>query len=75
MSKENINRLRFIREQFDQYDLALEFRNRTWFEESIRGSTLKFMQEEGWIHSICDEPQAGEGSVPTVPVVTNKVIH
>jgi uncharacterized protein YecE (DUF72 family) len=24
------------------------------------------MQREQWIHSICDEPQAGEGWVPTV---------
>lgn len=24
------------------------------------------MKEEKWIHTICDEPQAGEGSVPVV---------
>lgn len=71
LSKENVNRLRFIREQFDQYDLALEFRNRTWFEDPVRESTLKFMREEKWVHAICDEPQAGEGSIPTVPEVTN----
>ncbi|MGP4071898.1 DUF72 domain-containing protein [Piscibacillus sp. B03] len=71
LSKEHINRLKFIREQFDEYNLALEFRNRSWFDDSVRESTLKFMEEEGWIHSICDEPQAGEGSIPIVPVVTN----
>lgn len=71
LSKEHINRLKFIREQFDEYNLALEFRNRSWFDDSVRDSTLKFMEEEGWIHSICDEPQAGEGSIPIVPVVTN----
>jgi uncharacterized protein YecE (DUF72 family) len=29
------------------------------------------MKEEKWIHSICDEPQSGEGSVPTVLQTTN----
>jgi uncharacterized protein YecE (DUF72 family) len=24
------------------------------------------MKTENWIHSICDEPQSGEGSIPTV---------
>ena len=30
------------------------------------------MREEKWIHSICDEPQAGEGSIPTVLESTDK---
>jgi uncharacterized protein YecE (DUF72 family) len=29
------------------------------------------MEQEGWIHSIADEPQAGEGAVPLVPVATD----
>ncbi|TFB24009.1 DUF72 domain-containing protein [Filobacillus milosensis] len=71
LSKDHIRRLKFIRQQFGNFDLALEFRNRSWFENSVKQDTLKFMEEEQWIHSICDEPQAGEGSVPTIPVVTN----
>jgi uncharacterized protein YecE (DUF72 family) len=66
ISKENINRLRFIRDHLSTYPLALEFRNKSWFLPEYREKTLQFMKEEGWIHSICDEPQAGEGSVPTV---------
>jgi uncharacterized protein YecE (DUF72 family) len=46
--------------------VALEFRHQSWFREEYRERTLDFMQHEGWMHSICDEPQAGEGSVPTV---------
>jgi len=46
--------------------VALEFRNQTWFSPYYREKTLEFMAAEGWIHSICDEPQAGQGSVPTV---------
>lgn len=45
---------------------ALEFRHQSWFRPEIEDRTLRFMKEEKWIHSICDEPQAGEGSIPTV---------
>ncbi|SDJ68346.1 DUF72 domain-containing protein [Sediminibacillus albus] len=66
VSQQNIARLRKTRELLADLPLALEFRNQTWFEEKFRESTLSFMEQEGWIHSICDEPQAGVGSIPTV---------
>ena len=42
----------------------------------LRDSTLKFMKEEGWIHSICDEPQAGPASIPTIlePTTADKTL-
>jgi uncharacterized protein YecE (DUF72 family) len=52
--------------------VALEFRNQSWFTEPFREQTLTFMEQEGWIHSICDEPQAGKGSIPTVLHPTDK---
>ena len=36
------------------------------FAPQYRQQTLDFMKAEKWIHSICDEPQSGEGSIPTV---------
>ncbi|MBN9653020.1 DUF72 domain-containing protein [Halobacillus sp. GSS1] len=69
--KENIKKLRYIREWMEDYPLALEFRNRTWFDPSYYEQTLSFMKDQQWIHSICDEPQAGEGSVPRVLVPTH----
>jgi len=30
------------------------------------------MKTEGWIHSICDEPQAGIGSIPTILEPSNE---
>lgn len=69
--KENVAYLRYCREQMDGYPVALEFRNQSWFSAKFRMQTLRFMESEGWIHSICDEPQAGEGSVPTVLKATN----
>ncbi|KPB04696.1 DUF72 domain-containing protein [Bacillus sp. CHD6a] len=64
--KENVDYLRWCKEQMGDTKVALEFRNQTWFHPAYHDRTLKFMEEEGWIHSICDEPQAGKGSIPTV---------
>lgn len=70
--KGSVDYLRYCREQMRDFPAALEFRNQSWFHPSFRAKTLEFMKEEGWIHSICDEPQAGEGSVPTVLEATDK---
>ncbi|WP_206659631.1 DUF72 domain-containing protein [Halobacillus litoralis] len=71
VKKENIRKLRYIREWMEDYPIALEFRNRTWFQPSYREQTITFMKDQKWIHSICDEPQAGEGSVPRVLIPTH----
>lgn len=63
---EHIRQLRAIRKWMGALPLALEFRNQSWFSRDTRESTLSFMREEGWIHIVCDEPQVGQGSVPTV---------
>ncbi|MBW8349889.1 DUF72 domain-containing protein [Bacillus sp. IITD106] len=71
-TKENVAYLRYCREKMREIPIALEFRNQTWFYPQYKENTLRFMEEEGWIHSICDEPQAGLGSVPTILHSTNK---
>ncbi|TYR78677.1 DUF72 domain-containing protein [Priestia megaterium] len=71
-TKENVNYLRYSREKFGELPVALEFRNQSWFTPQWLDKTLAFMEEEKWIHSICDEPQAGEGSVPIVLHATTK---
>ncbi|HWO94908.1 MAG TPA: DUF72 domain-containing protein [Bacillus sp. (in: firmicutes)] len=70
--RENVDYLRYSREQLADFPVALEFRNRTWFAPSLYDKTLAFMEKENWIHGICDEPQAGEGSIPIVLQATNK---
>lgn len=52
--------------------MAVEFRNQTWFETRYREETLSFLDANGMIHSICDEPQAGIGSIPFVNRVTDR---
>ncbi|WP_138495787.1 DUF72 domain-containing protein [Paenibacillus pinistramenti] len=63
---DHVRQLRAVRKRMEGLPAALEFRHRSWFSEEYKERTLDFMREEGWIHIVCDEPQAGEGSVPTV---------
>ncbi|MCQ6274207.1 DUF72 domain-containing protein [Bacillus sp. V3B] len=69
--KENVAYLRYCKKMMGDIPVALEFRNQSWFSNRYRTSTLSFMKQEGWIHSIADEPQAGSGSIPIVPVATD----
>lgn len=70
-SKTNVDVLRYAKAKMGDVPLALEFRHQSWFKEEMRDKTLAFMEREGWMHSICDEPQAGVGSVPTVLQATH----
>ncbi|MBJ6361612.1 DUF72 domain-containing protein [Paenibacillus sp. GCM10012307] len=69
--RENVNVLREAKRRMGDVPCALEFRHRSWFEPQMRERTLKFMRDEGWIHSICDEPQVGTGCVPIVEEATH----
>ncbi|MFT4412934.1 DUF72 domain-containing protein [Fredinandcohnia humi] len=64
--RENVDYLRWCKEQMGDIPVALEFRHQSWFSPNLYEKTLTFMENEGWIHSICDEPQAGVGSIPIV---------
>ncbi|GGE70435.1 DUF72 domain-containing protein [Priestia taiwanensis] len=69
---ENVHYLRYIKAKLGNIPAAIEFRNQTWFRDNYRERTLSFMEEEEWIHTICDEPQAGAGSIPTILHPTHK---
>lgn len=70
--KENVQYLRWCKQEMGDIPCALEFRHQSWFRKDYCEQTLQFMREENWIHSICDEPQAGEGSIPTILVPTTQ---
>ncbi|KIL39140.1 hypothetical protein SD70_22195 [Gordoniibacillus kamchatkensis] len=70
-TRENVNVLRATKELLGDMPAALEFRHRSWFTPDMADKTLAFMEREGWIHAVCDEPQAGEGSIPIVPQATH----
>ncbi|MDP4085628.1 MAG: DUF72 domain-containing protein [Bacillota bacterium] len=71
-TKENVEYLRWCKREMADIPCALEFRHQSWFMEKYRQKTIEFMKSEQWIHSICDEPQSGEGSIPVVLESTDK---
>lgn len=73
-TRENVRVLRETKQRMAGIPCALEFRHQSWFAADYKEKTLAFMEEENWIHSICDEPQAGLGSVPTVLYATHQEI-
>lgn len=70
--RENVEYIHWCKDQMRDIPVALEFRHQSWFSPTMRDKTLTFMQNEGWIHSICDEPQTGSGSIPIVIHPTSK---
>ncbi|WP_230986893.1 DUF72 domain-containing protein [Cohnella fermenti] len=70
-TRDSVNVLREAKRRMEGIPCALEFRHRSWFDPEFRERTLTFMREEGWIHSVCDEPQAGDGSIPAVAEATD----
>jgi uncharacterized protein YecE (DUF72 family) len=70
-SRSNVEALRRAKRLMEGWPTALEFRHQSWFAMDMRDRTLSFMEREGWMHSVCDEPQAGSGSVPTVAAATH----
>lgn len=70
-TKENVDILRDTKERMKDVPCALEFRNASWYSPEYRDRTLKFLTEEGWIHTVADEPQTATGSIPIVAEATS----
>lgn len=68
----NVQYIRYIKQRLLPFQVAIEFRNQTWYANNTKEKTIEFLEENELIHTICDEPQAGVGSVPFVPVATAK---
>lgn len=66
--KDNVEQLREITARLNEFDLAVEFRHQSWYAGEMREKTLEFLRKNNLIHSVCDEPQAGDGSIPLVPL-------
>jgi uncharacterized protein YecE (DUF72 family) len=56
--------------RLEGYRLAIEFRNKTWFEGSHAARTLEFERERGLVNVIVDEPNTTANSIPSVWEVT-----
>jgi uncharacterized protein YecE (DUF72 family) len=70
-TRQNVEYLKWCKAEMGDIPCALEFRHQSWFKPEYKVQTIDFMKQENWIHSICDEPQAGAGSIPTILETTN----
>lgn len=68
----NVNYIRYVKQQLHDFPVAIEFRNRTWYSAERKQETIQFLKEHQCIHTVCDEPQAGIGSVPFVAAATHE---
>lgn len=68
----NINYIIYLKKHFEQFPISIEFRNDSWFTSDMKEHTLQFLYEQKLIHSVCDEPQAGHGSIPFVNRITHE---
>lgn len=71
-TKKSFEQILFIKNQLRDFPIAIEFRNNTWYSPNNQKITIEFLKKYGFIHTICDEPQAGVGSVPFVAEITAK---
>lgn len=70
--QKHVQYLKWLREELREFPAALEFRNDTWFQGEFYDKTLQYMEDDEWIHTVCDEPQIGEKSIPFIAQATHK---
>jgi uncharacterized protein YecE (DUF72 family) len=70
----NFEHIEHCQEQLADYQLSIEFRNRTWFEDRHEAKTLDFERKRGLVNVIVDEPQGASNSIPQVWEVTNPAL-
>lgn len=70
-TRSSVDILKAAKARMGDVPCALEFRHRSWYADGMREKTLAFARREGWMHTVCDEPQVGEGSVPIVEAATD----
>ncbi|UOQ85836.1 DUF72 domain-containing protein [Gracilibacillus salinarum] len=70
VQQRHIEKLKKIRQWMGDIPTAIEFRNRSWYE-GHQQETIDFLKQLQVTHTICDEPQAGQGSIPIVTDTTN----
>ncbi|MDN6354969.1 MAG: DUF72 domain-containing protein [Lactiplantibacillus plantarum] len=70
-SNRNFHYLQRMVEWLPGVPIAVEFRNQSWYEESVKDAVFSFLKDLGITHVIVDEPHALNDGVSFEPVVTN----
>jgi len=65
-NREGMAHVRHCAEMMQGHDVAVEFRNKSWFDEDNIERTVEFERELGVVHTIVDSPQGFANCVPLV---------
>jgi uncharacterized protein YecE (DUF72 family) len=68
--RERMDHILHCADMLDGYQLAVEFRNKSWFGEKTRDKVIAFEREHKLAHVVVDEPQDFSSSIPQVWEVT-----
>jgi uncharacterized protein YecE (DUF72 family) len=72
-SRANRAELARLRERYQGFRLAVEFRNATWMSEESAGATLELLHGLGLSYVVVDEPQGFPSSVPPIVAATSDI--
>jgi uncharacterized protein YecE (DUF72 family) len=64
--RSNLAHIAHCAQFLEGYQIAVEFRNRTWFDDKHRSEVLAFERENALAHVVVDEPQGFSSSIPSV---------
>jgi uncharacterized protein YecE (DUF72 family) len=68
--RSNLAHIAHCAQVLEGYQIAVEFRNRTWFDDKHRDEVLAFEREHALAHVVVDEPQGFSSRIPSVWEVT-----
>lgn len=64
-----------MKEALGQFTVAVEFRNKAWFEGERQEKTLLWLKDHHLVHVCVDEPQGFPSSVPPVVAATDSIAY
>ena len=68
--RKNFEHIERCQQELSDFQISVEFRNRTWFEAGHAEATLKFERGRNLVNVIVDEPQGVSNSIPQIWEVT-----
>ena len=70
-NKENVKYLTDLRNRYQNYPMAVEFRSASWYQDKVKMDMLDFMRKQNYTLVTVDEPQVAYHSIPFLTDVTN----
>lgn len=71
-TKVHFHYLENVRRWMGDNPIAIEFRNASWFTSENTDHTLSFLRENNFTHTIVDQPQTPNNSIPLIAESTNQ---